>query len=1013
MIPIFVSCQPRPEVLLGALKEEVFAARLKDVVDGTAEPVYQDPERFFANTFPTNGLRTLLREALGRLTGLQPTNNPILRLETAFGGGKTHNLIGLYHVARGRVDPRLVSDIMPVKLMPRPDAIDIAAVVGTDLSPSDGLLHADGVRTFTLWGELAYQIGAQEGYALARQSDQDRAAPGTGLFAELIAERPTLIMIDEIARHMRVGLSVPTATGKSNLAEQTVAFLMALLEFAASRGNVVVVFTLAGIDDAFGAETEHLWQQLDEAHRVSGRQEMVITPTDETELSAIVTHRLFEHIDPAVAAETAAAYAEAYALWSAQGSGLPERAMRADYVIEQRRDYPFHTELLNTLNRKTSTIPNFQKTRGALRLLALVVRQIWQSRPEGAWLIHTHHMDLASADIANDLTSRLQRPAFQQVIEADIVSWKSGSLAHAQVLDEGWVESGKPPYANRAATAVFLHSLTQGIASGVDPADLRLAVLQPGDEPMLVDRALERLEDAAWFFEWDGHRYRFKTEPSLNKIVTDEMEMVGRLNAKAELDARLRQVWKSGVFKVVVGPSDPSDLDDDSGLPKLAVIHYDAATALAAVGSAPPEILRTLYERAGALKGFRRYQNNVVFLVADADQVDNMVDVAQRYLAIQRIVSDAARMREYNEEQRVKLKKLGEATELDVRVAITRAYRHLYFPDANASQKNSHLTHTVLPAQDQGEVGKDQSTVVLRELKAHNRVLTGDENPLSAPYVKSRAWDANAVELSTEGLRAAFAQRFALPMLLDINQLKRTIKNGVDARTWIYYDSEEGLGYDHESPAPAIRIADSAVLYTVDEAARRKVPIKGKVGPPPPPPQPSVCPVCGNPVDRCTCGIGPPKTRLVGNGVPGQALQQLLDAAHDSKVGTLRELRISMDGSGPDAAQALRALGLALPQLGKADFKVEAQIVAEYEGALYWQLNLTLDDGRYKRLKQVTDGLAQEASKVHVRATLAAAYREGLDLGGDPFRMIHDVLTTIGLGTIAVEAEPLDPGEPT
>src|SRR5689334_1397793 len=105
MRAIFDTCDPRREVLQGELKEEIFAAKLKDVIDGTADPVYQDPAIFFDNTYPTEGLKLLLTDALGRVTGQRPTSNPIIRLETAFGGGKTHSLIALYHAARGAAGP--------------------------------------------------------------------------------------------------------------------------------------------------------------------------------------------------------------------------------------------------------------------------------------------------------------------------------------------------------------------------------------------------------------------------------------------------------------------------------------------------------------------------------------------------------------------------------------------------------------------------------------------------------------------------------------------------------------------------------------------------------------------------------------------------------------------------------------------------------------------------------------------------------------------------------------------
>ncbi|MFZ5915521.1 MAG: ATP-binding protein [Chloroflexota bacterium] len=1011
MLSVFETCQPRPEVLSGELKEEIFAARLKDVIDGTAEDVYREPARFFDNTYPTEGLRLLLNEALGRLTGLQPTNNPIIRLETAFGGGKTHNLIALYHTAKGRVSADMVRGTVTPALLPRPGQIQVTGVVGSDLDPTTGLYHPeDDVRTYTLWGELAYQLAGASGYKLAEESDRHRAAPGTGLFQELIGHRPTLIMLDEIARHMRVAQTVPTATGKSDLGEQTVAFLMSLLEFAASRADVVVVLTLAEAGDAFAQETEHLRRQLAEARRISARQERVITPTGETEIAAIVRHRLFSHIDEAAAQEAARFYADAYRPWAEQNVALPQRALRAEYGREIADGYPFHPELLNTLNRKVSTIPNFQKTRGALRLLALVVRQLWQQHPVDTWLIHPHHVSLAAPAIVEDLTSRLERPAFKQVIEADIVSPKAGSPAHAQILDGAWVEAGKAPYARRTATAVFLHSLTQGIASGVDPADLLLAVLSPGDEPLLVHKAAELLYDQGWFFEWDGHRYRFKTEPSLNKIVADEMGMMGRTKAKSELDSRIRQVWKSGVFKVEYFRQEAGEVDDDAGLPKLVVLHYDAATATAAEPT-PPELVRKIADYAGALEAYRRFRNNLVFLVADGERVDEMVQTAQRYLAIARITGDAERLAEFTAEQRTKLKKMGEATELDVRVAITRAYRHLYFPSATAPQRDSYLGHDLLPAQEQGEVQKDQSAVVLRALSQQKKLLTGNDSTLAAAYVKSRAWDTNQVSLTTDDLRQAFARRLGLPILLDLNQLKKTILNGVRGQVWVYYDAAAQMGYDHESPPAAVQMSDEAHLYLPEEAARLKLPIRGKEGAEREPEQ--VCPVCRQPTNQCTCRdeIEPlvRRERLFGEGVPQQALQQLLDRCHDQGVSRLAVLRVFLRGDGKAGARNLRTLGLIVPQLGKGEFEVEQSYNAEFDSGQYISSKIALNWELYRRLKQVTDALAGEASKFVATTTLTLRFPDGLEVQGDPFRTLHEVMTTVGLDRIEIEGEPLEP----
>ena len=1008
MLSIFRACEPREEVLSGDLREEIFAARLRDVIEGHADDVYWNPDVFFENTYPTAGLRLLLNEALGRLSGIRPANNAIIRLETAFGGGKTHNLIALYHVASGYVPP---TQFLDPDLVLAPRSVRIAGVVGSDLEPTIGLQHEE-VITYTLWGEIAYQLGGVSAYDLVQQSETDKTSPGTGLLEQLIGNAPTLIMLDEVARHLRSAKTVPTATGRSDLAEQTVAFLMSLFEFAASKHNVVVVLTLADSSDAFGRETDEIRQQIErelaEAKRLSARQERVITPTAETEIAAIVTHRLFKYIDSAAASETTRVYMNYYHECLEYGADLPQRALRAEYSEEMEADYPFHPELLTALNRKVSTIPNFQKTRGALRLLAMVIRELWNYPQDDIFLIHPFDVNLASEGIANDLTSRLERPRFKQVIEADIVSPLAGSQAHAQSLDE---MVGGVPFTRRVASTAFLHSLTQGVASGIDPADLTLAVLTPNDDPALIRKAAERLTAKGWFFEYDGHRYRFKTEPSINKIVADETGSVGLVKAKMELDRRIRDIWRKGYFRPIFFPSEPADVDDDAGTPKLVIVHYDAAIA-ATENPAPPDLIVRLFNHTGAQEGYRTFKNNLVFLVADRDQVDNMVANAQRYLAIQRILSDPERMSEFYDDQRQKLKRMGDSAELEVRVAITKSYKWLYYPSGDTPQAYSNLAREPLQAQDQGEVNVDQSEVVLRVLKSLEKVQTQDTQALSAKFIKARAWDVGQTHLSTEDLRRTFARKMNLRMMLDLNQLKKTVRNGIEQNVWIYYDAAEQTGYSAESPSPAIQISDEAQLYVPEEYERLGWPIKGvtPITPPEVVTQVERCPICKNPIDECTCGtvLPPVREALQGSGAPGQAFQRLFDLCADQDIEWLRQLTISIQGDGQQGANEVRALGLAIPQMGKGNYWVEQSLTAEFDGSE--QIHVSFKGGwdRYKRLKQVTDTFAQEGQKFNARTTLNVDFPQGLEVRGDQFRTIHDVFSQMGFGHMTVRAEPFE-----
>lgn len=1024
MKTIFENCQPRDEVLSGDLRDEMFAARLKDVVEGQADSIYQDGERFFRSTYPTEGLRALAREVLGRLSGREPASSPFVRLETSFGGGKSHNLIALYHLAQGRsegIPDGLQIDLSWLPATPWPTA----GVVGSDMDPGNGIDHGT-LTTRTLWGEIAYQLGRASGdpdsaFEIVRNSDETLVAPGTQVLEKLVGDGPALIMLDEIARYLRSAKAVQTANKRSDLAEQTVAFLMTLIEFASSKPKIVVVLTLADSSDAFSRESDDLRQELGEARRVSARQERVITPTGETEISRIVTHRLFKSIAADAGKGIAQEFCNYFAQLESQGVDIPQRALRSEYTAEMAQDYPFHPEFLTTLNRKTATIPNFQKTRGALRLLARVVRQLWQEKPGDTFLISVHHLDLSLDDIVNDLTSRLERPAFRSVIEADITSPRQGAEAKATTIDRRWVEAGKPPYAERIATTVLLHSLTQGVATGVDPSELLAAVLQPGDDPQHVAKTLSLMlgeergpGSAFWFLHFDGHRYRFSTEPSLQKVIEDEVPLVGRVKAKGDLDDRIRTIWRKGAFKPVFFPAEAAELDDDAKEPKLVIVHYDAATTSATEGTVP-DLVTKLFDHAGTMEGYRTYKNNVVFLVPDEDHVERMVDVTQRHLAIRRIVADSARFGDFGDEQKKKLRGMEEAAELEVRIAITRAFRHLFYPSADAPKHAGGLGREAFPAQDQGEV-KDQSAVVLRVLKQLQKVLTADDPAMPPAYVKAKAWPHGQDLLSTEDLRREFAKRIGLKILLDVNQLKKTIKQGCTQGTWVYYDATEQLGYAKVSPAPLVQLSEDVTLYTPDEARRLGLKIKGEVADASDEP----CPLCGE--AECVCEAAPEYgdkpddagLRVRADGSPGQVFQKIADEFHDKNRTTIQRLFLTAEGQGKEAVADARALGLAIPQLGKGEYRVIQELNAEFhEGAepASFSVRFTGPWERYKRVKQLTDAFGQEATKVNVKTVLRASFPDGLLVSSDQFQTLRDVFTTLALGKLVADVEEADPAK--
>ncbi|MDE0603886.1 MAG: DUF499 domain-containing protein [bacterium] len=978
------------------------------MVSRNAEAVYQDPTTFFANTFPTKGLKSLLTEAFGRITGGHDA--PVIRLETAFGGGKTHSLIALYHLAAHAARPVGVENYVDPDLLPD-EPIRVAVAVGTVPDLVDGVDHGD-FTTYTLWGEIAAQLGQ---YQSVKQSDQARTAPGMASLAKVFYGGPVIVLLDELARYLEVAAAVKV--GDSTLADQTTAFLMALFEYAAEVDNVVVVYSLASSADAFAEQTEMVLEKVEKAGAVKGaaavgaRVDHVISPTGENEIAAIVRHRLFEKVDSTIGEATANSYHFAIVEAVDAGSDLPAHAARPEYAQDLEESYPFHPELLKALNEKVSTIPNFQKTRGALRLLARVVRDLWAKRPTHTWMIHPHHVNLGDDSIAADLTSRLRRPVFKQVIEADIANPMAGAVAHAVQVDHPLTELGKPAYATRMASTVFLHSLVQGMVSGVNPGLVRLALFTPGDDLGLIERQSEALLDQAFYLHFDGARLRFSTEPSLAKVINQHMDLVAKTKAKAELDRRIRTIWKEGAFKPVFFPSEPSAIDDSFGAPRLAVVHYDAAQ-MTDEAAPPPPIVEGMFGRAGTADGFRTYRNQVVFLVAEKDQVDHAVDEARRYLAVHSIIRDQQRYSQYTKRDRKRLKEGADQFELTLRIAITRLYRHLLYPESGGS---SQLAHYALPAQDQGNVKQDQTRVILRVLRELNKVRTSDDQPIAPAYARQKAWPANADRTTPLRLQKEFATRVGLPILLDINLLKETVKLGVIAGVWLYFDPARECAYNKESPtSPLVEITDDVELIVPE--AGEGLPICGKeeagTGPPD-----ETCPVCRNLTSACTCGTPPsgpiagsptlPVGALRGEGLPARAFQGIVDLAQDQKVGRLESLEIRAAGEGRELRLDLQAMLLTVPQLPKAERQVDVDATFDMEDD---HLRLQFQGGWDRYQNQIAAALGKVAKDAGAAATgyirLLLTFPVAIEPAGTELQSIRDAFDRNNPGHVEVVAHP-------
>lgn len=827
MTDLFTCVEPRADVLDGVLTDAVFAASLDEVVAGTAPDAYGDAEAFFTSTYPSGGLRSLLDEVLGRIGGSRPDGAPVVRLETNLGGGKTHNLIALYHAARGHLDPMRAMEFMDPSRLPAEPVEQVGVFVGT-ASGATSFAAIDGVTPNTVWGHLALQLGGPPAYDLVRRDDEDLTAPGAEVLRTIMGRRPTLILIDEIARYLAVAEG--KAVHRSSLADQTTAFLMALMEAVASEPRAAVVITTTQVTDAFGDETAKVLEAIGQAQALIARKEHVLRPSEEADLPKIVSRRLFASVDEAAATKVGDDYASTAQDAFARGADLPERMTGQSWAADVARSYPFHPDLVTVLDKRLSTIPNFQRTRGALRLLARSVRLLWAAQPADTHLIHLHHIDLSDKELANDLSSRLDKATFENVIRADVASQPGAEPSHAEQVDAAM----GAPYARRLATAAYLYSLTRDVP-GVPAPQLLGSVLTPGDDPNVIAKALDNLEVSAWYLHTDVRGYRFSVEPSLSKLIQEAESQVTPGKVKQAATDILAGLFRDSALKVrrTWEDSKVPDRDDDAW---LVVLHWDefgSDHGVVDTSTTPPQVT-ALWEKTPA-GGKREYRNRLVFLAPTASTHESMLRTVRRHLALKELAGSSDTVRLLPEDKRKELADRTKQSDLEARVAVCNHVNLLYVPQAGG------LEPVELDVVTQASLKPNQSDAMLDRLAAMEKTLAAGDKPLDPSWIKAKLGVQLDSPLTTIELVRAFARRSDMKMVLDRAQLTALVAAGVRNGVWEYHDAERGeQGWaTKDRPTSAVRLADDTTIHPLGSAPAVTAPGPtsgtGPLLPPPPP----------------------------------------------------------------------------------------------------------------------------------------------------------------------------------
>jgi predicted AAA+ superfamily ATPase len=777
---------PHEDVLRGQFSVAEFAADLYQVSIGQGSAEYADQAEFFDRTYLTSGLRGLLVSAARRLAGTG--GNPIIDLQTTFGGGKTHSEIALWHLFSGTPVDELPPEVRGVldeaDVTGEPPAVRRVALVGSKLAPGQPDEKPDGTTVRTMWGELAWRLGGREGYQMVALADQTATSPGFNLDLLLARYRPCLILVDEwvsYARQLIGSEGLPAGTFDTQFS-----FAQALTEAVRATPDVLLVVSLpVGVGSGAGGTGSAVElggpggrEALHRLRAVLGRIETPWRPASAEEGFEIVRRRLFRELTPEQRRHrntTARAFGE---LYRRESTEFPASCREAAYVEIIKAAYPIHPELFARLYEDWSTLERFQLTRGVLRLLAGVVFALWEGGDQSP-LILPASVPLAHPVVSTELVNTLE-DNWRPVIDTDV----DGPTSLPAGLDKRLSHLGRHHAAHRVARTVFLGSAPRfrSATRGVDAARVRLGCALPSETLAAFDDALHRMSRQGTYFYADAGRYWYGLQPSVGRLARDRAEQLRRDaldEIHAEIVRRLRALQRArSAFRFVhPAPRSSADVPDEPAV-RLVVLGPDRPHAAGSTESTALGAASELLDARGNQP--REYRNCVVFLAADSQRTEELEAAVADHLAWTWVVADsgAAGLNLDAAQSAQAQTKLYDADRA-VGDCLDQTYQWLLVPE----QADPTGPITWNPIQVEGQAALSE--------RASERLVRDGYLYLSYPPVLLRQrldgelaslWNAGHVAVAT--LWEPFARYLYLPRLRDFDVLLETIATGAGAPSW-------------------------------------------------------------------------------------------------------------------------------------------------------------------------------------------------------------------------------------
>ena len=622
MKPFHVVAVPHNDIITKKITMDVFAADLWNASQNEGPEEYADSEIFFKKTHMTVNLQSILNGVRYRLEG--NGGDGFQHIETPFGGGKTHALIAMYHNSKQWGAKPVV-------------------IVGTIMSPAD-----------TVWGMIEKQLDGK----IDKLSGN--LAPGRKKLKEVLEKHNSvLILIDELLPYVTVAAGVKI--NDTTLATQTIIFIQQLSEVLSTLKRVCVVASFPASVHEIGdkAISDPLLQKI---RKVSGRKERKITPIDPNDIPNIIRARLFSTPEKEIE-KNAEDIISNFVSYCDRESILPPNKTAKQYRDEFIQTYPFLPQVIDTLYQNWGSFASFQRTRGVLRLLSLLIHSLKNSEKS---YIALSDFDLENDEIRRELLEHIGN-TFDSVMSKDITGPDSG----AKKLNNDTSASYQGLHlGTKVAISIFMCSFSSAGTNGATVNQIKRDVSNIDILSSIVGDVVGNFKNKLSYIKNEDDRYLFSSEPNLNRIKLDKMENI----TEKEIQKNEKNILEENIgmqkIRVKIWPDNPKDIDDSPTL-KLVIIPEENN-----------KFCNEILENKGDTP--RIYRNSIFFLCPSESEKIQFTDVLKNMIALEKISSDHHNL---NSQQKKDIADELKKEKASLRYQIKKYYRILYVPNKDGFDK--------------------------------------------------------------------------------------------------------------------------------------------------------------------------------------------------------------------------------------------------------------------------------------------------------------------------------------